>query len=448
MPGVPVSSSPSIAPANPTIGPEAVEIIDGKHPLFDSLHLSDDYGFKSLFDSLHPADAKGKHWYEKINLRGYTQFRYGRSIEQEDFLADPVMFGDRSINGNTEGFSIRRMRLILSGDVGDHLGIYIQPDFSNTIPNSQNSFFGQLRDAYGDVYLDKEKVHRFRVGLSKVPYGWENMQSSQNRLPLDRSNPLNSAVPNERDLGVFYYWTPEDKQKLFRDLVDGGLKGSGNYGILGIGVYNGQASHILEQNMNLHTVARATWPFQLPSGQVVETSVQGYIGEFVVSGAPIRRLGKGSAFTPSGTGGVRGLREQRVAGTFVWYPQPIGFQAEWTVGDGPGLSDDQRSVDVRSLQGGYLMAMYKHDSDNYGIVTPYARWQYFHGGYKSVANAPYGTHEELDLGIEWQIRKEFELVVEYSLVDTVNLNAIDRSGRTSYRDFNGSVLRAQFQINY
>lgn len=34
--------------------------------------------------------------------------------------------------------------------------------------------------------------------------GFENLQSSQNRLPLDRNDGLNSAVSNERDLGVFF----------------------------------------------------------------------------------------------------------------------------------------------------------------------------------------------------------------------------------------------------
>ena len=50
--------------------------------------------------------------------------------------------------------------------------------------------------------------------------------------------------------------------------------------------------------------------------------------------------------------------------------------------------------------------------------------------------------------MEWQIRKEMELVAEYSLVDGINLNAINQAGATSYRNFDGGVLRFQFQINY
>jgi hypothetical protein len=183
--------------------------------------------------------SKEKHWYEKLSIRGYIQERYGKTIGYDEDQGGPQLFGDRGI-GKSEGFTLRRARLVLSGDVADHLGIYIQPDMAVTPPGGTvDTFFFQLRDCYGDIYVDKTKVHRFRAGLSKVPYGFENLQSSQNRAALDRTDPINSAVaPNERDLGVFYYWTPEEKQELFKELQNATLKGSGNYGIFGFGFYN------------------------------------------------------------------------------------------------------------------------------------------------------------------------------------------------------------------
>jgi len=418
--------------------------------LYDSLSGDECYGMKSLFDSFNPQGVKGKNWFEKYTIRGYSQFRFTRTLELDDDSANPNILGDRSVNGNAENFSIRRMRLIFFGDVSDFLSFYLQPDFANTPPGSTGpTFFAQLRDVYGDVYIDKEREHRFRVGLSKVPYGWENLQSSQNRIPLDRSDAINTAVsPNERDLGVFYYWTPKEKQDLFRDLVAGGLKGSGNYGIFGLGVYDGQGGSIAEANLNLHTVARVTYPFQLSNGQVVEASVQAFTGDVVVSGAAIRPLGVGGAITPAGTGGSDGIRDQRIAGTFVWYPQPLGFQAEWNVGEGPGLNDSQTAVVLRDLQGGYVQTMYKYDSQCYGIFIPFVRWQYYHGGYRSQPNAPYGTTEAVQIGVEWQIRKEMELVCEYSVWDGVTLNANNQPGVTSYRNYEGNFLRLQFQVNY
>lgn len=404
---------------------------------------------QSLYDSLSQGKEK-KKWYERLSIRGYTQVRFGRALDMEEDSAEPNLFGDRTINGNRENFLIRRARLILSGDVTEHLYVYIQPDFaSNTDGAVNNTFYTQLRDLYADIYIDQDKVNRFRLGLSKVPYGWENLQSSQNRVPLDRTDAMNSAVaPNERDLGVIYYWTPVAKQKLLRTLVASGLKGSGDYGIFAFGAYNGQGGSQVERNLNLHMVSRLTWPWELACGQILEASIQGYRGDYVVTGAPIRALGKGNAITPLGTGGSQGILEQRVAGSFVVFPQPWGFQAEWEVGQGPGLNDTHTAVESRHLYGGYVMGMYRWETDKCGIFTPYCRYQQYTGGYRNIANAPFGYQRELNIGVEWQLRKELELVFEYSRVNTPSFSAINSAGQTSYRDFEGGVFRIQCQFNY
>jgi phosphate-selective porin len=64
------------------------------------------------------------------------------------------------------------------------------------------------RDCYGDVYLTENKVSRVRVGPSKVSFGWDTMQSRSNRTPLDRSDPINSAINGERwgVLFPFFRW--------------------------------------------------------------------------------------------------------------------------------------------------------------------------------------------------------------------------------------------------
>lgn len=403
---------------------------------------------KSLFDSLHsPSNRSTKKWYDKLSIRGYSQIRFGRALTRDPAGGPPSMLGDKSINSKSGTFSIRRARMILSGDLSDLVSLYFQTDFANNPADGTSTFFAQIRDLYGDIYLDPDRVNRLRVGASKLPWGFEEMQSSGLRVPLDRSDAIDSGnTPNQRDLGLFYYWTPEDKQQLLKDLVDGGLKGTGNYGIFGLGVYNGQGGSELDLNRNLHTVARFTWPFQLANGQVVEISAQGYTGKKVMEGELISPLGQG-LIIPAGVG-QSGLLEQRLAGTFVWYPQPFGIQTEWNVGRGPGLNDSQTAVEVRPLEGGYIMAMYKIDSEEHGIFIPFMRYQHYKGGYRSIANAPYGTHDEYDVGLEWQIRKELELAVEYNFVDGVSLGAIDEPGTTSYLNFRGQVMRCQLQINY
>lgn len=398
---------------------------------------------------------KEKKWFEKMNLRGYTQFRLNPTIVHDKDLAEPQHVGDRSIGVN-QNFLIRRARLILFGDISDHLYLYIQPDFASTPSGSRDAtFFAQLRDLYGDVFIDTTKEHRFRVGLSKVPYGWENLQSSQNRLPLDRNDAFNSATKNERDLGVFYYWTPQEAQRIFKYVMDENLKGSGNYGVFGFGLYNGQGGALQEQNENVHVISRLTLPYQFDNGQIVEAGVQAFTGKYVVFGSPIRPLGQGTRdITPAGTferGDRAGIREDRIGGTFILYPQPIGFQAEWTVGRGPGLNEDQNEVIERSLHGGYLLANVKIDTCQHGIFFPFVRWSYFVGGYRSERNAPYSHIDEWEMGLEWQIRKEMELVVSYLVTDRTNTTAISSSAavsEASYEQFVGQVLRIQFQLNY
>ena len=227
------------------------------------------------------------------------------------------------------------------------------------------------------------------------------------------------------------------------------LERSGNYGLFGFGAYNGQGGSLREQNDELHLISRFTLPYTFDNGQICETGIQGYTGRYVVLGSNINPLGVGPAVTPANTrntGGEEGVLDQRLGGTFIWYPQPLGFQTEWTVGRGPALDETQTRVEQRSLYGGYLMMNAKLDARQYGIVFPFARWQYYQGGYKSARNAPYSLIDEWNIGVEWQIRKEIEFVVEYCITDRTNLSA--QSSGESYRQFVGDVLRFQFQANY
>ena len=188
------------------------------------------YVFAALLVSLNVSAQLTKDttkWYDKIQLRGYAQVRYNGLLQtNEDLECEQC---DKSWGGDND-FFIRRMRLIFYGQLSPRVYFYVQPDFASS-SSTTALHFGQLRDAYFDVGIDKKSQFRFRIGQSKVPYGFENMQSSQNRLPLDRADALNSAVSNERDLGVFFYWAPASKRKLFSSLVSSGLKGSGDYGV-------------------------------------------------------------------------------------------------------------------------------------------------------------------------------------------------------------------------
>ena len=348
--------------------------------------------------------ALANKWYEKIGLRGYTQFRYA-DVLSEDGPALEVP-ADRSVNAN-ESFMIRRGRFVLSGDPTEHVSLYAQMDFNGSTGAADYSL--QMRDLYADVWLDKAKLWRLRIGQSKVPYGWVNLQSSQNRAALERPDALNSGVEGERDLGAFVMWNSVATKQRFRDLTGLGLKGSGDYGAVSAGAYAGQGLNRPDQNGDVHLFGRVSYPFKWASGQYVELGVQGYHGHFVAPTTPIT-IGAAS-ITP--VQDANGAVDQRVAFTAIWYPQPIGVEAEWTVGNGPTLSQDLRQIEGDFLQGGYLQLNYRLQSAA-GSWFPFTRWNYFDGARKFARNAPRDRVNEVDLGVEFAHWAELELTAMFT----------------------------------
>jgi hypothetical protein len=368
-----------------------------------------------------------KKWYESVQMRGYMQVRYNGLLQtNEDLECEQC---DRSWGGDND-FFIRRMRLIFFGQVSPRVYFYIQPDFASS-PSSSAMHFGQLRDAYFDVGLDEKNEFRFRIGQSKVPYGFENMQSSQNRLPLDRADAMNSAVTNERDLGVFFYWAPAKTRKLFSSLVSEGLKGSGDYGVLGIGVYNGQTANRPELNSNKHVVARASYPVQIKN-QVLEAGIQAYKGQFTLL----------STTSGVGTATDKLYNDERVGATFVLYPKPFGILAEYNIGRGPEYDKLTNSVIESPLKGGFITASYKLDFNGQTLI-PFSRFQYYDGGKKHELDARSYEVKELEIGAEWQPNKNFELVVMYTMSAR---RFEDAANPVNYQ--RGNLLRIQAQVNF
>ncbi len=424
-------------------------------------------------DPSKPEAPKPKKWFDKLSIRGYAQFRINEVTHMEDGSARPQYVGDRSLADN-QSFLIRRARVIISGDVHERVYVYLQPDFASSPGSSAdpNNQFAQIRDWYSDLYLDDQKELRVRIGQSKVPYGWENLQSSSNRIPLDRHDALNSAVRNERDLGAYFFYTPTWAQDFFKDVLEKGLKGSGNYGLFSAGVYNGQGGSFNEINDDLHVFARLTLPLTFENGQRMEVGIQGYAGEYSVIGSAIDPPGAPPGFAatgspPDGTVSASGVgvstqsgftqpinaakdrdgwNDERLAGSFIWYPQPFGFQTEWTIGRGPALNATQTSIEERALYGGYAMLLYKLDTECWGTFFPFARYSYFKGGYKSERNAPFVNIDEYEFGTEWQINPAAELTLSYLITDRTNTTA--NATAPSYAQFDGQALRLQFQFNY
>ena len=369
---------------------------------------------------------KQKEWYESVQIRGYLQTRYNRLFETNPDLKCEQC--DKSW-GNDGGFFIRRMRIIFYGQISKRVYFYVQPDFASSAGSTGH--LAQLRDAYFDLVLDKNNEFRIRLGQSKVPYGFENMQSSQNRLPLDRNDALNSAVKDERDIGVFAYWAPKEIRTRFKHLVDSGLKGSGDYGVVGLGVYNGQTANKLALSDDMHVVGRVTYPFKL-NEQFIEIGTGAYMGKYYTktddSGKYTMNKGK--------------IKDARVHASLTVYPQPFGFQSEVNYGVGPSQGTTEASkteIKARKLKGGYAQVMYKIDDVfNTTSLIPFARATYYDGGKKFEDNAPHHKVKELELGIEWQLFKNLEVVAVYDMA----------SRTTKGVEQKGHITRMQVQVNY
>ncbi len=367
-------------------------------------------------------------WYSKISIRGYGQIRYNRLLETNDLLQCEQCDRSWGIQG---GVFIRRARVILFGQVHPRVYIYLQPDFGSTAGTTGN--VGQLRDWYADIGLDRRNTFRVRLGQSKVPFSYENMQSSQNRLPLDRADATNSAAANERDLGAFVYWAPVAVRERLKMLVNAGLKGSGDYGVVAFGVYNGQTANRVEANNGQHVVARVSYPLVVGS-QIIEPGVAAYSGRYVVT-------------ADQRSAGVMGVsdwsyRDERVLASLSIAPRPFGLLAEYNVGRGPEFNPSTDSIETQRLHGGFVTATYRLVRGAQ-VVMPFVRYQAYDGGKKQERDARSHSVNDVEVGVEWQPSAAFELVGA--------LYWGDRRFEDFQRQANvqrGRLLRVQAQFNY
>jgi len=375
-------------------------------------------------------------WYERIKLRGYAQFRYEAVLDERN---GTLNVPNDALANDLQTFGLRRGRMVFSGDINEHLYMYVQADY---FANLSGTNALQARDYYADISLDPAREFRVRIGQSKVPFGWSNMQSSQNRLALERADAINSAVEGERDIGAYLMWAPFEIRNRFKDLVKMGLRGSGDYGLVTVGAYSGNGLNRADNNGQPHYLARVTYPFEFPNGQFFELGVQGYTGKF---------LPTTQAFSngPRPTVAEKGVRDQRVGISAVLYPQPFGLEAEWNWGQGPVLSNDMRSIVADDLSGGYIQASYRHIFSDQQELIPFVRWQHYDGGRKFATNAPNSNVDEIGIGLRYIPYPELELTLMYTHGNRTNTTSSTGATRAAhYNSVRSDYIGIQAQVNF
>lgn len=94
------------------------------------------------------------------------------------------------------------------------------------------------------------------------------------------------------------------------------------------------------------------------------------------------------------------------------------------------------------LEGGYVLASYFLKKGN-DIFIPFTRYHYYKGGKKHELDATKHRVKELEIGVEWQPHRNFELVAMYTISDRTFENSLNPENRQK-----GSLLRLQAQINF
>jgi len=364
-----------------------------------------------------------------VSIKGYLQVRYHGLLQTNEELRCQQC--DRSW-GAPASFSLRRARIVFSGNVNGRLSFYLAPDIASTV-SSAGMNYAQLRDAYFDVALTHDQDWRLRVGLSKVPYSFENLQSSSKRLSLDRHDGTNSAVSNERDMGATLFWTPTFARELYKEMSKPGLKGTGDYGLVALGLYNGQGGNEADLNDALHAVVRVNYPFRA-GNKLMEAGISAFVGSYSMISDDLSGL---ATVKPSNNYG-----DSRVALSFVAHPNPIGLQAEYNWGVGPEYNPVTNHIESRRLKGGYVL-LNASTSINGKPFIPFAVAHHFEGGKKFETDARSYDVKEVELGVEWQPIEQFELTAVY----TISSRRFEDAARPINLQ-KGRLLRLQAQMSF
>ena len=269
-------------------------------------------------------------------MRGYTQFRFsgGGIRARAPSLEIPA---DRSVNEN-ESFVIRRGRFIMSGDVSEHLSAVCAGRFQ-CLDRRRRLLAADARSLCGrDIFDAKGKAFRVRLGQSKVPYGWVNLQSSQNRAPARASRRAELRRRRRtRPAARLLMWAPAGGAATLSAIWSvWGSKGSGDYGVGGgRRLYSRTGPESLGSERRSRTrCARVVVSVQ--DWQAASSSSSACKATTANSSRRRRRITTGGAtFTPTSPDETGTTRRARRRDGRAATRSRFGVEAEWTVGQRP-----------------------------------------------------------------------------------------------------------------
>ena len=324
-----------------------------------------------------PAKPAAASWADKVKVGGYVQGRFEN-------------YSDTNASAISNKIYLRRLRPTITAHVNDRTGVTIQLD---TVEQSSKVWdkdagkywssadkAGQWKMQLVDGFLSHKLTPDGNLALylwqRSVPFGFDTPRSSSKILALERIEILRRMIPDEADTGVWLQYSPEDKRAMMNKMGSD-LLTEGDFGMLSVGVYNGQGRNQSAQTGTKHVSARFNYPFMI-GDRYAEAGVSWFKGDFMNDIINTKLV----------------TNDTLHGAHFVLPAQPLGIEAEYYKGETGGADVD----------GWGVQATYKDRNKDYFFV----RRDEYNGMMKQILSAPtlndfrrntFGIAREMDGGM-------------------------------------------------
>ena len=342
-----------------------------------------------------PAAAKpaASSWADKVKVSGYVQGRY-------ENYSDTGGATSGAANNISNKIYLRRLRPTITAQVNDRTGVTVQLDTVEqslkTYDKDSNKYWSsadksgqwkmQLVDGFLTHKLTPDGNFALYLGQRSVPFGFDTPRSSSKILALERIEILRRMIPDEADTGAWVQYSPADKRAMMAKMGNE-LLTEGDFGMLSVGVYDGQGRNQSAQTGTKHISARFNYPFMIGS-RYAEAGASWFNGKFM------NDIANSKLVTNDTLHGAH----------FVLPAQPFGVEAEYYKGETGG----------KDVDGWGLQAMYKDRNNDIFFV----RHDVYNGMMKQIVSTPVlNDFRRNSFGVAREINGGMRLTLEYDKAD-------------------------------
>jgi len=302
-----------------------------------------------------------KSWTDTVKVSGYGQVRFQHYPNGEDPDSE---------------FMLRRTRLKVTANPAER----VEGQFELAADEGEVD----ITDAWLQYQLDEAGEWRVRGGQQRIPFGFEVPQSTQSVIPLEISWVGRTMFPGSRDLGAVVYWTDPDDRERFEQAKKTDF-GTGDYGNVAIGVFNGQGMSEDEANDSKTVCLRLAKPFTI-GDRYAEAGMSYWRGRYYSEAA------------------AQDVDDSLFGAHVYLPPRPVGLQAEYYTGETEG--DD--------ISGFYAMGLWRACEDGVAFV----RYDEYDGPRKGRGVGNVFDRERWSVGYAHMVNSNTKATIQYDFQDT------------------------------